>query len=122
MTNIIVGLDVGTSFVRAVIGEITDGNVEIIGVAKKVSSGLRNGKIINIEATMDCIKQVIEELEQRAGYEIISCVTGIGGAQVESMNTKGMVAVSARGRNNREITQSDVDRVLEAADIKILFI
>lgn len=116
MTNIIVGLDVGTSFVRAVIGEITDGNVEIIGVAKKVSSGLRNGKIINIEATMDCIKQVIEELEQRAGYEIISCVTGIGGAQVESMNTKGMVAVSARGRNNREVTQSDVDRVLEAAN------
>ncbi|MBQ7159544.1 MAG: cell division protein FtsA [Treponema sp.] len=117
LTNIIVGLDIGTSFIRSVIGEVSsDGSVEIIGVAKKVSSGLRNGKIVNIEATMDCIKQVIEESEQTAGYEVISCVTGIGGAQVESMNTKGMVAVSAHGRNNREITQSDVARVLDAAN------
>ena len=117
MTNIIVGLDIGTSFVRSVIGEVSsDGEIEIIGVAKKPSFGLRNGKIVNIEATMDCIKQVMDEVEVAAGHEVVSCVTGIGGAQVESTNQKGMVAVSSHGRNNREITQSDVDRVLDYAN------
>ncbi|MCR5725661.1 MAG: cell division protein FtsA [Treponema sp.] len=117
MTDIIVGLDIGTSFVRAVIGEINEDNViEIIGVAKKESSGLRNGVIVNIEATMDCIKSVIEEAEQIAGYEVTSCITGIGGVQIESMNSKGVVAVSAHGKRDREITQADVERVLEAAN------
>ena len=117
MTNIIVGLDIGTSFIRAVIGEIDDdGGVEIIGVAKKSSTGLRNGTIVNIEATIECIKQAIEEAEQKAGYEVLSCVTGIGGVQIEGLNSKGLVAVSSRGKNNREINQSDVDRVLEAAN------
>ena len=117
MNNIIVGLDIGTSFIRAVIGEVfVDGSVEIMGAAKKVSLGLRCGKIVNIDATMNCIKEVIEEAEQKAGWEVVSCVTGIGGSQVEGMNTRGMVAISSRGRNNREITQSDVDRVLEASN------
>ena len=117
MTNIIVGLDIGTSYIRAVIGEVDDdGGVEIIGVAKKSSTGLRNGVIVNIEATIECIKQAIEEAEQKAGYEVISCVTGIGGVQIEGLNSKGLVAVSSRGKNNREINQSDVDRVLEAAN------
>lgn len=117
LTNIIVGLDIGTSYIRAVIGEVDDdGGVEIIGVAKKSSTGLRNGVIVNIEATIECIKQAIEEAEQKAGYEVISCVTGIGGVQIEGLNSKGLVAVSSRGKNNREINQSDVDRVLEAAN------
>ncbi len=117
MTDIIVGLDIGTSFVRAVIGEINENNdIEIIGVAKKESSGLRNGVIVNIEATMDCLKAVIEEAEQVAGYEVSSCITGIGGVQIESMNSKGVVAVSSHGKRDREITQADVDRVLEAAN------
>ena len=116
MTSIVVGLDIGTSFVRAVIGEVSgDGTVEIIGLSKLPSSGIRAGKIINIEAMMDCIKRVIEEVEQIAGVEVISCVTGIGGTQIESMNTKGMVAITRHGGTNREVTQSDVDRVLEAA-------
>ncbi|MBQ6780048.1 MAG: cell division protein FtsA [Treponema sp.] len=116
MTNIIVGLDIGTSFVRIVIGEVnTDGTILIVGIAKVPSSGIRAGKIINIEATMDCIKKVIDDVEQKAGTCVVSCVTGIGGMQIESMNTKGMVTVSNHGRNNREIAQPDVERVLEAA-------
>ena len=117
LTNIIVGLDIGTSFTRAVIGEADDeGNVEIIGVAKKASTGLRKGIIVNIEATIACIKETIEEAEQKAGYEVFSCVTGIGGTQIEGLNSRGLVAVSSRGKSNREINHSDVDRVLEAAN------
>ena len=117
MSNIIVGLDIGTCNVRAVIGEVNDdGNVEIIGVAKKESEGLRNGVIVNIEATMSVIKDAIEAAEQKAGYEVTSCVTGIGGVQIESMNSKGLVAVSTHGKADREINQSDVERVLEAAN------
>ncbi|MCH5288880.1 MAG: cell division protein FtsA [Treponema sp.] len=116
MSDIIVGLDIGTSFIRVVIAEVHDGGVEIIGVAKRSSTGLRNGVIVNIEATIECIKQAVEAAEQKAGYEVISCVTGIGGAQIEGMNSKGLVAVSAHGKNNREINESDVNRVLEAAN------
>lgn len=117
MSNIIVGLDIGTSFVRTVIGEIVDdGSVEIIGVAKKASSGLRNGVIVNIEAAMDCIREVIEEAEQKAGYEVSTCFTGIGGIQIESMDSRGQVVVSTHGRANREISASDVARVHEAAN------
>ena len=116
MTDIIVGLDIGTSFVRVAIGVINEVNaIEIIGVAKKESRGLRNGVIVNIEATMDCIKAVIEEAEQKAGWEVSSCIVGIGGRQIESMNAKGMVAISP-GKGDREITQADVERVLEAAN------
>lgn len=116
LSDIIVGLDIGTSFIRVVIAEVHDGGVEIIGVAKRSSTGLRNGVIVNIEATIECIKQAVEVAEQKAGYEVISCVTGIGGAQIEGMNSKGLVAVSAHGKNNREINESDVNRVLEAAN------
>lgn len=116
LSDIIVGLDIGTSFIRVVIAEVHDGGVEIIGVAKRSSTGLRNGVIVNIEATIECIKQAVEAAEQKAGYEVISCVTGIGGAQIEGMNSKGLVAVSAHGKNNREINESDVNRVLEAAN------
>lgn len=117
MNNIIVGLDIGTSYVRAVIGEINDEDcVEIIGVARKDSTGLRNGVIVNIESTMTVIKEVIEAAEQKAGYEVVSCVTGIGGVQIESMNSKGLVAVASRGKPDREINQADVERVLEAAN------
>ena len=118
MSNIIVGLDIGTSFVRVVVGEININNeVEIVGVSKKPTSGLlRNGVIVNIEATTDCIKEVIHDAEVNAGYDINSCVIGIGGAQIEGMNSKGQVAVTLKGKNNREISKVDVDRVLEAAN------
>ena len=117
MSSIVVGLDIGTSFVRAAIGEINDeGSIEIIGVASKPSAGLRNGVIVNIEAAMTVIKETMEAAEQNAGYEITSCVTSIGGTQIESLNSRGLVAVTSHGKANREITRQDVDRVIEAAN------
>lgn len=117
MNNIVVGLDLGTSFVRAVIGEVLDDNrVEIIGIAQKPSTGLRNGVIVNRESAMDCIKNCIEEAEQKAGYEVLSCVTAIGGLQIESVNSTGLVAIATHGKGPREINRSDIERVLDAAN------
>ncbi|HAC31379.1 MAG TPA: cell division protein FtsA [Treponema sp.] len=117
MNNIVVGLDLGTSFVRAVIGEVLDDNrVEIIGIAQKPSTGLRNGVIVNRESAMDCIKNCIEEAEQKAGYEVLSCVTAIGGLQIESVNSTGLVAIATHGKGPREINRNDIERVLDAAN------
>ena len=117
MSRIVTGLDLGSSFVRAVIGEVDEsGNIEIIGSAKRNSTGLRNGVIVNKQSTKDCIKSVIEDAEQKAGYEVTSCVTGVGGVQIESMDSKGLVAVSSHGKSDREITQDDINRVLDAAN------
>lgn len=117
MNDIVVGLDIGTSFIRACIGEITDSNtIEIIGLAKKNSAGLRNGVVVNIEAAMEAIKQTIEAAEQNAGVLVSSCYTAIGGSQIEGINSRGIVAVSTRGKTNREINQTDIDRVIEAAN------
>ncbi|WP_318721397.1 cell division protein FtsA [Treponema sp.] len=116
MTDIIVGLDIGTSNIRVAIGEVIDENtVEIMGLAKKPSSGIRNGTVINIEAAIEAIKDTIEAAEQNAGYEVFSCVTAIGGSQIESYNSHGLAAVSNKNQANREINQQDKDRALESA-------
>lgn len=122
MSSIVVGLDIGTSFVRGVIALVNDDrSVEIIDVAKKPSSGfLRNGTIVNIEATKQCIHEVIDELEMSTAMEVHSCVTGIGGVQIESSNSRGSVAISSYGKAERAITQDDIKRVIECANsIKI---
>ena len=122
MSNIVVGLDIGTCFVRAVVGvENDDKTLEIIDVAKKSSSGfLRNGTIVNIEATKQCIHEVINEVEQNTGLEVHSCVTGIGGIQIDSNTSKGAVAISSYGKTERAINDDDVKRVIECANsIKI---
>ena len=122
MSKIIVGLDIGTCFVRAALGVINDDtSVEIVDVAKKPSVGLlRNGTIVNIEATKQCIHDVIDEVEQSAGLEVQSCVTGIGGVQIESSTSNGKVAISSYGKSERAITEDDVKRVIECANsIKI---
>lgn len=118
MTNIIIGLDIGTSFVRAVVGVINDDDsVEILSVAKKPSSGfLRHGAIVNIESTKNVIKQVIDEVEQSFGYEVRSCVTGIGGKYIESLNSHGFVAISSIGKRDRAINEDDINRVLAASN------
>lgn len=116
MSDIVVGLDIGTLFIRAAIGEIDEeGNVEIIGLAKNNSQGLRNGAIVNIEAAMNAIRETISQAELNAGYEVTSCITGIGGSQIGSKNSRGQVAVGKNGKNNREITESDIERAIEAA-------
>lgn len=117
MGNIIVGLDLGTSNVRTVIGEITEENkIEIIGTAQKPSAGLRNGIIVNRESAMECIKNCIEEAEQKAGYEVYSCVTAIGGQQVESQNSTGFLPIASHGKGPREINRLDIKNVLEASN------
>ncbi|HSV56356.1 MAG TPA: cell division protein FtsA [Magnetospirillaceae bacterium] len=107
------GLDIGTSETCAVIGEYNDGGtLEIIGVGAAPSTGLRRGVVVNIEATLKSVAQAVEAAELMSGREVRGCWVGVAGANVEGINSRGVVAVTGKGR---EITQSDVDRVLEAA-------
>ena len=116
VSEIIVGLDVGTSVVRVAIGEMADdGKIEIIGLSHKKSQGLRNGAIVNPEAASAIIKEAVDAAEQNAGFEVESCVAAIGGPQIECLNSRGQAAVSKRGKENGEITRADVDRVIENA-------
>jgi cell division protein FtsA len=109
--SLIVGLDIGTSKVVAIVGEITvDGEVEIIGLGSSRSRGLKKGVVVNIESTVQSIQRAIEEAELMAGCEIHSVYTGIAGSHVRSLNSHGIVAI----RDN-EVTLGDVDRVIDAA-------
>ena len=116
--NVLLGLDIGTCFVRAVIGHINgDGEAEIIDVSKRPSNGLlRNGTIVNIEAAKQCIHEMIDELEQKNYLEAHSCVTGIGGVQIESRTTRGTAAISSYGKTERAITAEDVKKAIESAN------
>ena len=117
LTNIIVGLDIGTSFVRGVLGAINeDGGVEILCVAKKPSVDfIRNGAIVNVGQMSIVVKDVIDDLEQNFGYEAHSCVTGIGGKYIESLNSHGLVPIYSIGKRDREINEDDIKRVIDAA-------
>ena len=116
MSEAIVGLDIGTTTVRAVIGVFSEnGELQITGVGTAPSSGLRNGAVSNIEAAMTSVKSAIEHAEMMAGHEVVSVYTAIGGAQVSSLNSTGVVGVAVNSKGTQEITQRDVDRVLEAA-------
>jgi len=107
----VVGLDVGTKKIAAVIGEITeDRKVEIIGIGTAESRGLRKGVVVNLEATVDAIKKAQEEAELMAGVEIDAAFIGISGAHIKSFNSRGVIAVSGK---NREITREDIRRVIE---------
>ena len=108
--SIIVGLDIGTSKVCTVVGELTDQGVEIIGVGSHASQGLRKGVVINIEATVHSIRKAVEEAALMAGCEIHSVFAGIAGAHIKGLNSHGIVAVK-----NKEVTQRDIDRVIDAA-------
>lgn len=108
--SLIVGLDIGTSKVCAVVGEMTERGMEIIGVGTHASQGLRKGVVINIESTVDSIKKAVEEAELMAGCEINSVFTGIAGGHIKGFNSHGIVAVK-----NKEVSQRDVDRVIDAA-------
>ncbi len=111
--SIIVGLDIGTTKTCAAIGEYNDqGRLEIIGVGTSLSSGLRRGVVINIEATLKSVLEAVESAEQMAGREVTGVITGIAGGHIEGINSRGVVAVTGKGR---EIVKSDIDRVIEAA-------
>ena len=109
--NLIVGLDIGTSKVMAIVAEITaDDTVEIIGVGSHPSRGMKKGVVVNIESTVQSIQRAVEEAELMAGCEIHSVYTGIAGSHVKSLNSHGIASIS-----DKEVSQSDVDRVIDAA-------
>ncbi|MBN2804956.1 MAG: cell division protein FtsA [Deltaproteobacteria bacterium] len=108
--DIIVGLDIGTTKVAAVVGEVTEDGTDIIGIGSHPSAGLHKGVVVNIDATCDSINKAVDEAEQMAGVEISTVYAGIAGGHISSFNNNGIVAVK-----NREITKGDVDRVIEQA-------
>src|SRR5881397_1329082 len=108
--SIVVGLDIGTTKICALIGEMTDQGVEIIGVGSHPSQGLRKGVVINIEATVSSVRRAIEEAGLMAGCEVHTVFTSISGGHVKAFNSHGIVAVK-----NKEVTQRDLERVIDAA-------
>jgi len=109
--NLIVGLDIGTSKIVALVGEIKlDGTLEIVGVGQHPSTGLKRGVVVNIESTVQSIQRAVEEAELMAGCNIRSVFAGIAGSHVRSLNSHGIVAIK-----DSEVTQGDVDRVIDAA-------
>lgn len=109
--RLIVGLDIGTSKVLAIVGEIAPGGaVEIIGVGHHPSRGLKKGVVVNIESTVQSIQRAVEEAELMAGCEIHSVFVGIAGSHITSFNSHGIVAIK-----DKEVGLSDVERVIEAA-------
>src|SRR6266403_1979209 len=109
--NLLVGLDIGTSKVVAIVGEIkTDGALEIIGIGSHPSRGLKKGVVVNIESTVQSIQRAVEEAELMAGCEIHSVYAGIAGSHVRSLNSHGIVAIK-----DKEVLQGDVERVIDAA-------
>ena len=109
-SSIVVGLDIGTSKVCAVVGEMTEHGVEIIGIGSHPSQGLRKGVVINIEATVNSLTKAIEEAGRMAGCEIHTVFTSISGGHIKAFNSHGIVAVK-----NKEVAQRDLERVIDAA-------
>ena len=109
--NMIVALDIGTSKVLCLVGEIgVDGAIEIIGIGSHPSRGLKKGVVVNIESTVSSIQRAVEEAELMAGCKIHSVTVGIAGSHINSLNSHGIVAV-----RDREVTDYDLERVIDAA-------
>jgi len=108
--EIIVGLDIGTTKICAVVGEIQPDGVEIIGIGSHPSEGLRKGVVINIEDTVNSIKEAVEEAETMAGCEISSVYAGIAGGHIKGFNTPGVIPLK-----EKEVTKKDIQHVIEAA-------
>lgn len=108
--EVIVGLDIGTTKVAAIIGEVTESGVDIIGVGTCPSEGLRQGVVVNIEATTNSIAQAVQEAEQMAAVEVQSVFVGIAGGHIRGFSSLGQVSM-----RNREVTEVDVARVIEQA-------
>jgi cell division protein FtsA len=108
--TIFIGLDIGTTKICAIVGEYINGEVEIIGIGTTPSKGLRKGVVINIESTVQSIKKAIEEAELMAGLEIKSVYAGIAGGHIKGFNSHGIIALK-----NREVTDGDIKRVIDAA-------
>lgn len=108
--NLIVGLDLGTTKICCVVGEMTSDGVDIIGIGTSPSTGLRKGVVVNIDQTVKSIKRAVEEAELMAGREIRSVYTGIAGSHIKGFNSHGVIAVKGG-----EVSERDVERVIDAA-------
>ncbi len=108
--NIIVGLDIGTTKIAAIVGEVNSGGVDIVGIGTHPSRGLRKGVVINIDATVESIRKAVDEAELMAGVEITSVCCGIAGSHIRGFNSHGIIAVK-----NREVSENDIKRVIDAA-------
>lgn len=109
--NLIVGLDIGTSKVAAIVGELTSENkIEVIGIGSTASRGLKKGVVVNLESTVQSIQRAVEEAELMAGCQIRSVFAGIAGSHIRSLNSHGIVAIK-----DKEVTQYDIDRVIDSA-------
>ena len=109
--NLIVGLDIGTSKVAAIVGEMSDdGNIEVVGIGSNPSRGLKKGVVVNLESTVHSIQRAVEEAELMAGCQIHSVYAGIAGSHISSLNSHGIVAIK-----DKEVSQGDVERVIDSA-------
>jgi cell division protein FtsA len=103
-------LDIGTTKICCVVGEVTDNGLDVIGVGMHPSVGLRKGVVVNIESTVGSVKKAVEEAEMMAGCEISSVYAGIAGGHIKGFNSHGVIAIKGR-----EVCQQDIERVVEAA-------
>ncbi len=109
--NLIIGLDIGTSKVAAIVGELTEsGELEVIGIGSTPSRGLKKGVVVNLESTILSIQRAIEEAELMAGCQIHSVYAGIAGSHIRSLNSHGIVAI-----RDKEVTLYDIERVIDSA-------
>jgi len=109
--NLIIGLDIGTSKVAAIVGELTEsGELEVIGIGSTPSRGLKKGVVVNLESTVMSIQRAIEEAELMAGCQIHSVYAGIAGSHIRSLNSHGIVAIK-----DKEVTLYDIERVIDSA-------
>jgi len=109
--DILVGLDIGTTKICAIVGESTDEGMDIIGIGSHPSKGLRKGVVVNIDATVASIKRAIEEAEHMAGCEITTVYTGIAGGHIKAFPSHGVVAVK-----DKEVRAQDVDQAIQIAN------
>jgi len=110
-SQMIVGLDIGTSKVVCIVGDVSpEGDVEIVGIGSHASRGLKKGVVVNIESTVQSIQRAVEEAELMAGCQIHSVYAGIAGSHIRSLNSHGIVAI-----RDREVFKPDIDRVIDAA-------
>jgi cell division protein FtsA len=108
--NLIVGLDIGTTKICAIVGNLTPEGLDIVGIGTSPSRGLRKGVVINIESTVESIRKALREAELMAGCEIKSVFAGIAGGHIKGFNSQGVIAI-----RNREVTREDMERVIDAA-------
>lgn len=109
-SNVLVGLDIGTTKTTVIVGEITETGIDIIGIGTSPAKELRKGLVVNIESTVEAIKKAVEEAEHMSGCRINSAYVGIAGSHVKGQNSLGIVAIKGR-----EVGEEDVQRAIEAS-------